>query len=266
MPVPSTESADAPIDEMIALAHRLADAAGEIARRYFRTGLAIDDKADESPVTIADREAEQAMRRLIEAERPEDGIFGEEFGAVRTDARYVWVLDPIDGTKAFLTGRPLFGTLIAVLDEGRPVMGLIDQPVVRDRWVGAKGRPTTLNGAEIRTRACPELGRAIIGTTSPDMFPQQQFAAFRRVADAARITVYGGDCYAYGLIAAGTMDLIVETSLKLYDYAALVPVIEGAGGAITDWQGRPLGAESGGDVIAAGDQRMLDEARRLLAG
>ncbi|HYH20230.1 MAG TPA: histidinol-phosphatase [Azospirillum sp.] len=259
-----TETCPAPL---VALAERLADSGGAVVRRYFRTPVAVDDKADASPVTIADREAERAIRAIIEAERPDDGIVGEEHGNKNTDAEYVWVIDPIDGTKSFITGRPIFGTLIALLHRGRPILGVIDQPVIGDRWIGAAGRPTTHNGQPATVRACVGgLGAAMLGTTSPDLFPGGDVHAFRRVAAAAKVTVYGGDCYTYGLLASGYYDLVVEAGLKLYDFAALVPVITGAGGIMTDWRGRPLDATSDGHVIAAGDARTHAEALAALAG
>ena len=259
-----TEPCPAP---MVALAQRLADSSGSVVRRYFRTPVAIDDKADASPVTIADREAEHVIRTIIESQRPDDGIYGEEHGTKNLDAEWVWVIDPIDGTKSFITGRPIFGTLIALLHRGRPVLGIIDQPIVNDRWLGAAGRPTLFNGQPARVRPCPGgLAAATLGTTSPDLFPGSDLDGFRRVAGTAKTAVYGGDCYSYGLLAAGYYDLVVESGLKLYDFAALVPVVTGAGGLMTDWEGKPLDANSSGRVIAAGDPQTHQEAMKILAG
>ncbi len=248
-----------------ALADDLADAAGAVVRRYFRQKIAVDDKADTSPVTIADREAETVMRKLIEERFPADGIFGEEHGTVRAGADWVWVLDPIDGTKSFISGIPLFGTLIALLHEGRPVLGIIDQPISRERWRGVVGQQSTHNGAAIRTRPCPVLAAATLFATSPDMFQGADAAAFVRLKSAAKLTRHGGDCYAYGLVASGFIDCVVEAGLKPYDYCALVPVIEGAGGIMSDWQGQALGLASDGRVIAAGDRRLHAAALALLA-
>jgi histidinol phosphatase-like enzyme (inositol monophosphatase family) len=253
------------LDSLAALAERLAAASGDVIRRYFRTPVGVDQKADDSPVTIADREAEQAIREILVRERPEDGIHGEEHGIERPDAEYLWVLDPIDGTKAFITGRPLFGTLIALLHRGRPVLGLIDQPVTGDRWLGVAGRPTLFNGKVAKTRPCPRLPDALLNVTSPDMFAADEFARFDRLRREVRITTYGGDCYGYGLVAAGFVDLVVEAGLKLYDFAALVPIVEGAGGRMTDWQGAALGPGSEGRVIASGDAAVHDAALALLA-
>jgi inositol-phosphate phosphatase/L-galactose 1-phosphate phosphatase/histidinol-phosphatase len=287
----SARAPEAPVtDDAIRLAHDLADAAARVTTRYFRTGVLADSKADDSPVTIADREAEEAMRALLLLRAPTHAVFGEEFGL--TDAphqvadaaatkkgegklgdvpEWLWVLDPIDGTKSFVTGKPVFGTLVALLHRGEPVLGVIDQPVTRERWVGVRGRPTTLNGAPVRARACPRVREAYAYATTPHMFaPGPTADAWARVRDACRIPLYGCDCYAYGLLAAGHVDLVVEADLKPYDYLALVPVVEGAGGLITDWRGGKLrwtgggGGGGGGEVVAAGDARVHAEALGLL--
>jgi histidinol phosphatase-like enzyme (inositol monophosphatase family) len=252
--------------ELVALAHRLADAARPIVSRHFRTQVAIDDKSDATPVTIADRDAEMAMRKLLSSHMPEHGVFGEEHGAERTDAEYVWVLDPIDGTKAFITRLPIFGTLIALLHRGTPVMGVIDQPILGERWLGVAGQPSTLNGKPIRVRACPALDRAYMYSTAPIMFPGEMEKRHAALAKKVKLFRWGGDCYAYGLLAAGHVDLVVENALKLYDFAALVPVIQGAGGLITDWQGRALDMNSDGSVLASGDPAVHRAAQKALAG
>lgn len=255
---------DACPEPLIRFAESLADAAAPVLRRHFRTPVAVDTKPDRTPVTIADREAESAMRALIARHHPDHGVVGEEHGAERRGAEYVWVLDPIDGTKAFITGKPMFGTLIALVRHGRPLLGIIDQPVLGERWIGAAGRPTTFSGAPCRTRRCATLEAAALNTTSPDMFRGENAACFARLGNAVRLTLYGGDCYAYGLLASGFIDLVVEAELKPYDFCALVPVIQGAGGAIADWQGRPVTLESDGRVIAAGDPHLLPRAVEAL--
>ena len=252
--------------EFVALAGHLADAARPIIRRYFRTPVAVDDKDDSSPVTIADREAEAAMRALIAAAHPDHGILGEEHGRHNTGAEWVWVLDPIDGTKAFITGKPCFGTLVALAHRGRPVLGLIDQAITDERWLGAAGRPTTLNGTPTKVRACPELARAYAYTTGPEHFDATTRPGWDRIAAQVKLARYGADCYAYALLATGCIDLVVEAGLKPYDYAALVPVIEGAGGIITDWRGTGLDLTSDGRVCAAGDSRVHAQALAVLAG
>ncbi|MDI1284689.1 MAG: histidinol-phosphatase [Reyranella sp.] len=248
----------------IGLANELADAVRPIAARYFRTQVAIDDKVDQSPVTIADREAETAMRDILERHVPEHGVFGEEHGAVRTDAEYVWVLDPIDGTKAFITGLPIFGTLIALLHRGRPVMGIIDQPILKERWLGVEGERSTFNGQPISVRACAALADAYMYSTAPIMFPDGYAKPHEVLTRKVKLFRWGGDCYAYGLLASGHVDLVVEASLKLYDFAALVPVVKGAGGLITDWKGRELDMHSDGAILAAGDAKVHAESMGIL--
>jgi histidinol phosphatase-like enzyme (inositol monophosphatase family) len=254
-----------PLDPYIDLAQQLADISGDIARRYFRTRVEVDDKEDSSPVTIADREAEAAMRSLIAKTCPTHGIIGEEHGREREGANHVWVLDPIDGTKSFITGRPLFGSLIALCRDGKPVVGVIDCPALGERWVGAVGKPTTHMGKPVRTRACDSLTRAALYCTTPQMFKSADFERFERVRKAVKLPCYGGDCFAYGLVAAGFADLVIEAGLKVYDYAPFVPIFAGAGGGITDWSGRPLDLSSGDRVIAYGDARTHQEALKLLA-
>ena len=253
-----------PEERHIALACRLADAAGAVSRRHFRAGLEADDKPDRSPVTEADRAAERAMREILGVEAPGDGILGEEQGPEREDAELVWVLDPIDGTKAFVAGKPLFTTLIGLLRRGRFVIGVIDQPVIGDRWVGAAGRPTRFGDAPARCRACPSLDRARLSTSGPEYFAADDLGAFQRVAARAKLVTYGGDGYQYGLVASGSLDVVVESGLKIHDFASHVPVIEGAGGVVTDWSGRPLGPTSAGDVVAAGDARVHAEVLAAL--
>ena len=251
----------------LALAEALADAARAVIRGYFRRKIAIDEKSDLTPVTIADREAEAAMRRLIEAQFPDHGIIGEEHGPTRADAEYVWVLDPIDGTKSFISGIPLFGTLIALTRSGRPVLGVIDQPILGERWLGAQGHPTFFNGARAHTRACASLAAATLYSTAPEgMFSGTDAVAFARLRAAVKLVRTGADCYAYAQLASGFIDLVVEGGLKPYDYCALVPVIKGAGGVMTDWQGRPLTLGSGGHVVACGDPRLAAATRTTLAG
>ncbi|WP_434044769.1 MULTISPECIES: histidinol-phosphatase [Sorangium] len=253
-----------PSQELVDLAQRLADASGAVIRRYFRKGIEADDKEDASPVTVADREAEVAMRELLAARAPGHGIVGEELGRENEGAELVWVLDPIDGTKAFITGKPLFGTLIALLHRGRPVLGVIDQPVLGERWLGVVGRETLWNGAPARVRACAGLSDVRLSTTGPQYFSPAAARAFGAVAARAKLVSYGGDCYQYGLVASGCVDVVVEHGLKLHDFAALVPVITGAGGLMTDWEGRPLDAASAGDVVAAGDPRAHAEVLAAL--
>ncbi len=255
------------LDADIALALRLADAAGAAIRPHFRSGIESERKGDATPVTLADRNAEEAMRRILKAEAPRDTVIGEEFGASAGSSGRSWVLDPIDGTCSFLVGRPIFGTLIALVVEGWPVLGVIDQPILGERWVGAAGQPTTFNGAPARTRTCRQLADATLATTGPHYFDDHDGAHFMGLAartDHKRM-VMGGDCYNYALLASGHIDLVCEAGLKLHDWAALVPVVEGAGGTMCDWNGDPLHAGSTGHVIALGDPARLEDAVAALA-
>ncbi len=252
-------------DEYLALASRLADASGGVIRRYFRAAITVDQKPDQTPVTIADREAEAAIRELIEAAFPDHGIIGEELPTRNEGADLTWVLDPIDGTYSFITGKPVFGTLIALLRGDTPILGVIDQPITGERWIGASGHPTTLNHKTVRVRSCPNLAQAALDCTTPDMFEGSDAAAFAALREKTALVRYGSDCYAYAVLATGFVDLVVESGLHLHDFAALVPVIEGAGGVITDWQGQRLGPASDGRVLAAGDARVHKAARRVLA-
>lgn len=258
---------NADIDVWLAAALAAADAAGETIRPFFRTSVPADLKADQSPVTIADREAELAMRAVLSRRCPGHGILGEEFGLERPDARLRWVLDPIDGTRAFITGRPTFGSLIGLLDGDTPLIGIIDQPVTGERWVGVRGRPTHFTGGmggRAGTRGCAALDLAELSATSPEMFGAA-LPGFQRLAARTRRTYWGGDCYAYGLLALGHIDIVVECDLKPWDWAALVPVIEGAGGRMTDWLGQPLRIDGGGCVIAVGDPALLGAVVQGLA-
>lgn len=258
-----TDQVPCPSD-LIELAQHLADRSRSVARRHFRQPVAVDVKPDRSPVTVADREAEAAMRAMIAAARPEHGVVGEEEGAQEADAEYVWVLDPIDGTKRFITGNPLFGSLIGLLRQGQPILGVIEMPALGERWIGAAGHPTkrvTAEGTtEVRTRACAELAQATLAATSPAMFEGADRLAFERLRDGSRYALYGGDCFNYATLADGFVDLVVEADMGTYDYLPLVAVVENAGGRITDWQGHPLGLESDGRVLAAGDPALHEQA------
>ena len=263
---PSSSGGGSPDDTLIVLAESLADAARAIVMTYFRSPLAVDAKPDRSPVTIADKEAEIAMRALIEDTFPDHGIVGEEIENRQEDAEFVWVLDPIDGTQSFVTGKPLFGTLIALLERGKPVLGVMDMPALGERWVGARGRPTTFNGDEVKVRACGGLDQAWLYATSPHMFEDADFPAFERLRKQARRAVYGAECMAYGMLASGWVDIVCEGTMKLYDYAPMVPIVEGAGGVITDWRGRALGPDGDGTVLAAGDPDLHAASLDVLAG
>jgi histidinol phosphatase-like enzyme (inositol monophosphatase family) len=256
-------------DGALPAAEAAADLAGAAIRPLFRSPLLVEAKGDASPVTEADRAAEQAMRGLLRERFPEHGILGEEFGAERAEAEWLWVLDPIDGTRAFVTGRPLFGTLIGLLHRGRPVLGLIDQPGIGERWVGVAGEPTRFRsplGGTPRCRPCAGMAAAELSCTSPDIFATETRSGFERLRAAARRVTWGGDCYAYGLLALGLVDAVAETGMHPWDWAALVPVVEGAGGSLTGWYGEALTLKGDGRVLALGDPALLAEAVALLSG
>lgn len=255
------------IEADIALAQRLADAARAAIIPHFRGDVSTERKDDATPVSLADREAEEAMRRILKAEAPQDGVWGEEFGVSEGISGRQWVLDPIDGTTAFLAGRPIFGTLVALVVEGFPVLGIIDQQILSERWLGVTGQPTTFNGKPVRTRLCRELSSATIATTGPHYFEDHDgdhFMALAAKTDHRRM-VMGGDCYNYAMLAMGQIDIVCEAGLKLHDFAALAPVVEGAGGTLCDWNGDPLHTGSDGHVLALGDPARLEDVVEALA-
>jgi inositol-phosphate phosphatase/L-galactose 1-phosphate phosphatase/histidinol-phosphatase len=261
-----SRAADIPadIDAILDLAGRLADAVRPITLKHFRSGIGHVAKGDESPVTEADRAAEQIMRDMIAAERPSNGIFGEEFGVSNPDAETVWILDPIDGTKAFITGKPIFGTLIGIVRKGQAIAGVTDAPATSDRWVGGVGRATTFNGETVTTRPERSIDEAWMTSTSPEMFVSDHKARFEALMDAVHYTTFGSECQGYGQLACGWVDMVCEDTLAPYDYAALIPIIEGAGGIITDWLGAPLTFEAGDDTkkhtVLASSGRTLHQA------
>jgi myo-inositol-1(or 4)-monophosphatase len=259
-----------PAIDFAAFVNELATVSGETILPFFRTALTIEDKGrggSFDPVTAADHAAETAMRALIRRTFPDHGIIGEEYGQERADAEYVWVLDPIDGTKSFISGMPAWGTLIGLLRSGEPVFGMMSQPFTRERFSGGGGAARYRGPAgerDLRARPCARLSEAVLFTTSPRLMNDADRNSFGRVEDAVRLSRYGGDCYAYCMLAAGHVDLVIETELKPYDVLPLVPIIAGAGGMITSWEG---GApHAGGRVIAAGDKRMHKAAIELLKG
>jgi histidinol phosphatase-like enzyme (inositol monophosphatase family) len=254
-------------------AHRLADAAGAVIRPYFRQRLDVTEKkiathaGDFDPVTEADRGAEKALRVMIEETYPDDAILGEEFGEKDGTSAYRWVLDPVDGTRAFIAGIPMWGTLIALERNGKSVLGIIDQPFLRERFIGAGTRAEFRNAdgtSSLSVRSCGALSDAVITTTHPTKhFLSEEHELFTSVESKARLSRYGGDCYAYGLLAMGFVDLVMEAHLRVWDFAALVPVIESAGGVVTDWEGNA--PTDHGTILAAGDARVHAEALAVIA-
>ncbi len=261
--------------DFAAFVEKLGDAASEAIMPFFRTTLGAENKnagGPFDPVTEADRAAEVAMRRMIERTFPAHGIVGEEFGAVRAEADYVWVLDPIDGTKSFICGLPTWGVLIGLTVKGRPTYGTMVQPFTGERFVGDGGSASwhgpgprgTRERRRLTTRRCDSLAAAVVMTTSPLLYKDDKLAALRRLEAEAKLVRYGCDCYAFAMLAAGHVDCVLESGLKPYDIAALVPIIEGAGGVVTAWDGGPAGG--GGDIIAAGDRRLHALALEKLKG
>lgn len=254
----------------VELAEALAGIARERILPYHRAALDVTEKADGTPVSEADRAAEDAMRAHLGEHAPDDGVIGEERGSANPDAAWCWLLDPIDGTKQFLTGKPSYGTLIALLHEGVPVLGVIEMPVLGERWLGVSGRGTRHTDATgtrfARTRACGALGAARLCTTVPTGEDEASADAFLGLAHGVAMAVSGGDCHNYGLLASGCCDLVLDATMSAYDYAALVPVVEGAGGVITDSAGDPLGGEGERTVLAAGDPRLHAAALQAMAG
>ena len=259
------DSTTRPDTETLArFAEGLADITDAMAMEYFRKPLDVERKADLSPVTQADRAIEAAMRERITHRFPDHGILGEEQENARLDASHIWVLDPIDGTKSFVSGMPTFGTLIACLADGQPEVGVISVPPMRERWTGRRDGPTMLNGRRCRTSGCASLATATLYATSPDIFDAPGLARFEAVSQAVAMRRFGGDCYAYGLLSSGHVDMVLEMNLHPYDYMALVPVIEGAGGVITDWQGNSLNIGSSGRVLASSSRMLHDQALSMI--
>jgi histidinol phosphatase-like enzyme (inositol monophosphatase family) len=256
--------------ELWRIAEDLADVAAARSLPLFRSaGLVTDSKivGGFDPVTEADRQAERAMRALLAERRPEDGILGEEFGPTASRSGLTWVLDPIDGTRAFISGATTWGTLIGLDAGAGPILGLIDQPYTGERFMGGAGRAAFTRGGAGRplgVRACAGLADAVLYTTYPEVGTSAEQAAFAAVRDRVRLTRYGFDCYAYALIALGQVDLVIEAGLQVYDIQGPQAVIEAAGGIVTDWRGGP--AHRGGRIVAAGDRRVHAAALEILAG
>lgn len=250
----------------LTFAHTLADASGEILRRYFRAPCAHETKADLSPVTQADREVEAALRAMIATTYPQHGFMGEESGGMRAGAEYCWVIDPIDGTKNFMTGKPIFGTLIALVQHRVPVLGILDNPITHERWEASSDTCTVINKQPVSVdKAIRPLNECILSTTSPYLFAGDKKEAFERLRSQVKFATFGSDCYAYGLLACGKLDVVVESGLKSHDVMALIPIVERAGGIISDWQGDHIRFGAGEvDVLAAANAEIHAQALTLL--
>lgn len=258
-------------DAYLAFAHRLADLSAAVVLPHFRNLSGVEDKSAGGaydPVTVADRHAEQVIRAEIEAKWPDHGVRGEEFGGASQGKDYCWLVDPIDGTRPFIMGLPLWGTLIALTHKGTPLLGLMNQPFTGERfWSGESGAfyRNSVGEHAITTRACPKIGDAILSSTSPDLFatPRDE-ERFDALSERVRMRWFGGDCYAYCLLAAGHIDLVVESGLSAHDIAPLIPIIERAGGCVTSWTGGP--AAEGGHAVACGDPALHETVLKILSG
>jgi myo-inositol-1(or 4)-monophosphatase len=252
-----TEHPDFPA--ALTLAEQLANVARRIVRQHFRAPLGIEHKLDGTPVTVADRDIESEMRRMIRAAFPGHAIRGEEFAA-EGHSEFTWVLDPIDGTKSFVSGYPVFGSLIALLQGGSAVLGVIEAPVLGERWVGAEGRPSHFNGKPARTSDCRSLEQAVLYTTTVESFDQEERPRFEALSARTALRRFGGDCYLYGMLASGFCDLVVEAKLKPHDFLAAIPIVSGAGGRISDWRGAPLAEAYEGPVVLAATEALWRQA------
>lgn len=250
--------------EFADFAATIAAEARDITQNYFRRPHNISSKPDGTPVTIADLEIEKKARLMIAEQYPDHGVYGEEEGEENTHSEWLWVIDPIDGTKSFATGKRTFGCLIALLQDRRPVLGIIDMPALDERWLGIKDQPTLYNGQPCRTAETASLQDATLNATTPDMFSTDEWGVFSRMSEVVRFRQFGADCYAYGLLACGFTDIVLEAGLGRFDYLALVPVIEGAGGCISDWQGRPLTFDSAGQALASANETLHARALDFL--
>ena len=244
----------------LSLAQKMADVARRRAAQDFRRPVAVARKPDGTPVTAVDRDIETEMRAMIRAAFPEHAIRGEEFASESGGGEFTWVLDPIDGTKSFITGFPLFGSLIALCQGERPVLGVLEAPALAERWVGCEGRATLFNGVAVKARDCRSIDEAVVYTTTAETFSVAEHQRFKALTRRAALRRYGGDCYLYGMLASGHCDLVVEVQLKPHDYMAVVPVVEGAGGRISDWRGAPLGMTTDGRVVAAATETLWRQA------
>ena len=242
------------------------DASSALIRQYYRKPFQVEVKGDGSPATSVDQAVEDQMREIILAAHPDHGLLGEERQAFASDREFVWVIDPIDGTLPFLAGIPVFGTLLALLHNGVPVLGIINMPMTAERWIGAVGRQTTRNGRPVQTRSCADLAQALMSTSNPDYYDNTNSPALERLKQATRFAVYGGSCMFYAQIASGRVDICIDVGFKAWDYMALIPVVQGAGGVFTDWQGSTAGLRSGSQYIAAGDPRVHEQALKVIAG
>ena len=253
----------AELDEFLICAQQMADSAGEHILQANLKSFKSEIKSDGSPVTEVDKKTEDIIRELISHRYPDHGVLGEERQAVNPGAQFTWVIDPIDGTLAFLAGIPVFGTLIALVNDGTPILGIIDMPATGERWIGQQGKPTLKNGAVVKTSDCRDLSKALLSTSNPDFYSEQDYSVFNKMKSSARQTVYGGSCMAYAQIATGRIDIGIDAEFDIHDFLPYVPIIEGAGGCITDWNGKALTHDSGiTNIVATGNSYLHEQALR----
>lgn len=251
--------------EFTNFAHHLADLSEVIAKKYFRIPNGEIAKEDDSPVTKADREIEKIIREEIEKKFPNHGIIGEEYGNHNENAEFTWILDPIDGTSSFIIGRPIFGTLIALTHQKKSILGVMNQPITGERWIGISGQSATLNGKKIQTRNCLELSDAVMCASSSFHFQNGDEEILKKISALTKYQrlggiIYGGDCYSYASLASGFVDIVIDPGLKVYDYAALIPIIEMAGGVVSDWEGKDLELKSGVKMLASANPTLHRKA------
>ena len=247
------------LNEYLNFANRLADEAGIISMDYWRTSLDVENKSHQNPVTIADKKTELKLRSMIEKEYPDHGILGEEFESINPEAEFIWVIDPIDGTRSFIAGHKDFGTLIALLHNNLPIVGIINCPIHQERWVGVNGRKTTMNNLEVNTSKITSLNQGYFCTSGLYLEDDHFKKSCDKIINKTKYYRLGGDCYMYGMVASGLIDIVLEDTLKTHDYMALIPVIEGAGGVVTDKYGSPVNIKSDGSIVASANKILHKE-------
>jgi len=250
--------------QLIKLANKCADASGKIIKKYFRKKIKINLKKDNTPFTKADIEAEKIIRELILKQEPNCGFVGEETGTINMNREYCWVVDPLDGTKSFITGKPSFGTLIGLLKNNKPVLGILNQPILNERWVGIAGVETKYNNKKVRVRKCKSIKGAKMYATSPMMFQGRNKKIYKNVRAKIGECLFGADCYSHGLMSLGFVDVILEANLKPWDYIASASIISGAGGKITDWNDNDLNLQSDGRILATGDSNIHKQIIKII--
>ena len=253
------------IKELVSFSNYLADESAKIIKEYFRKPLSVDSKNDESPVTIADKNTELRIRELINIKYPDHGILGEEFDNKDSDSEFTWVIDPIDGTRSFIAGYKDFGTLIALMHNKKPIIGIINCQIHEERWVGVEGEKTTMNNIEVNTTNTENIDQSYLCSSGLYMFENDDFKkSFEKVVQKTKYHRFGGDCYNYGMIASGFIDIVIEDTLKAHDYMALIPIIEGAGGKITDKFGKSINLNSDGSVVVSANKKLHEKLIELI--